>query len=147
MIFFSLFKTLEGKVILLELKNSLQIRGTLSSVDQYLNLKLENVEVVDKESFPQLVRIERVVLALRRTAAAQRPAQRAALTEPTVFPHSAPPPPPNHSSRCAPCLCAVASSATCTCPPSPWTRSCCRTRRVRRRRLQRAAKGSPGSPP
>ena len=59
MIFFSLFKTLEGKVLLLELKNSLQIRGTLSSVDQYLNLKLDNVEVVDRESFPQLVRIKR----------------------------------------------------------------------------------------
>jgi U6 snRNA-associated Sm-like protein LSm2 len=56
MIFFSLFKTLEGKSVLLELKNSLQIRGTLSSVDQYLNLKLDDVEVVDRESFPQLVR-------------------------------------------------------------------------------------------
>ena len=56
MIFFSLFKTLEGKVVLLELKNSLQIRGTLASVDQYLNLKLDNVEVVDRDSFPQLVR-------------------------------------------------------------------------------------------
>jgi small nuclear ribonucleoprotein (snRNP)-like protein len=55
-IFFSMFKTLEGKTVLLELKNSLQLKGKLVSVDQYLNLKLDNVEVVDRDSFPQLVR-------------------------------------------------------------------------------------------
>ncbi len=99
MIFFSLFKTLEGKVLLLELKNSLQIRGTLSSVDQYLNLKLDNVEVVDRESFPQLVRIK-------------RPAR-----PPQVHPH---PPdlrvssaPPGHQ-RCTP------HPLTSTPPPPPF---------------------------
>ena len=56
MIFFSLFKTLEGKTVTVELKNDLQVRGTLVSVDQYLNLKLDNIEVVERESFPQLVR-------------------------------------------------------------------------------------------
>lgn len=55
-IFFSMFKTLEGKTVLLELKNSLQLRGKLVSVDQYLNLKLDEVEVVDRENYPQLVR-------------------------------------------------------------------------------------------
>ncbi len=55
-IFFSMFKTLEGKTVLLELKNSLQLKGKLVSVDQYLNLKLDEVEVVDRENYPQLVR-------------------------------------------------------------------------------------------
>lgn len=29
---------------------------TIDSVDQYLNIKLGNVEVVNKEQYPQLVR-------------------------------------------------------------------------------------------
>lgn len=57
MIFFTFFKTLEGKTVTVELKNDLQIRGTLVSVDQYLNLKLDAVQVVDKESFPQLLSV------------------------------------------------------------------------------------------
>jgi len=59
MLFLSLFKSLEGQSVLIELKNSLQLRGTLVSVDHYLNMKIDNVEVVDKESFPQLVRARR----------------------------------------------------------------------------------------
>ena len=55
-LFFSMFKTLEGKTVLLELKNSLQLRGKLVSVDQYLNMKLDDIEVVDRENYPQLVR-------------------------------------------------------------------------------------------
>jgi len=50
-----MFKTLEGKSVVIELKNSLQLKGTLTSVDHFLNLKLDNVEVVDKENYPQLV--------------------------------------------------------------------------------------------
>ena len=56
MIFFSLFKTLVGKEICVELKNDVVLTGTLLSVDQYLNVKLENVNVVDGERYPQLVR-------------------------------------------------------------------------------------------
>lgn len=62
-IFFSMFKTLEGKTVLLELKNSLQLKGKLVSVDQYLNLKLDEVEVVDRENYPQLVRLRMLALA------------------------------------------------------------------------------------
>ncbi len=47
-----------------ELKNDLQIRGKLLSVDQYLNLKLGDVEVVEKDKFPQLVSA-RVLAQLR----------------------------------------------------------------------------------
>ena len=39
-----------------ELKNGVQISGTLKSVDQFLNIKLDNIEVVDLERHPHLVR-------------------------------------------------------------------------------------------
>ena len=56
MIFLTFFKTLEGKEVTVELKNDLALRGQLESVDQYLNLKLSGVQVVDQDKFPQLVR-------------------------------------------------------------------------------------------
>ena len=56
--FCSFFKTLVGKAVCVELKNDLSLTGTLESVDQYLNVKLTNVEVVDKERFPQLVSVK-----------------------------------------------------------------------------------------
>ena len=52
---YSFFKTLVGKPVCVELKNDLSLTGTLESVDQYLNVKLSNVDVVDKERFPQLL--------------------------------------------------------------------------------------------
>ena len=55
-LFFAMFKTLEGKTLEVELKNSLRLRGRLVSVDQYLNMKLDDIEVIDKANFPQLVR-------------------------------------------------------------------------------------------
>lgn len=55
-IFLTFFKTLEGKEITVELKNDLMLKGILLSTDQYLNMKLGSVEVVDKAKFPQLVR-------------------------------------------------------------------------------------------
>ncbi len=55
MFFVSFFKTLEGKEVIVELKNGLELRGTLHSVDQYLNFKLDNMSVVDKERYPQMV--------------------------------------------------------------------------------------------
>lgn len=39
-----------------ELKNDVELTGKLHSVDQYLNVKLEDVQVVKKERYPQLVR-------------------------------------------------------------------------------------------
>lgn len=46
---------MEGKIVTVELKNNLLLRGILVAVDQYLNIKLENVEVVEKNKYPQLV--------------------------------------------------------------------------------------------
>ena len=48
----------------MELKNDLAVTGTLHSVDQYLNIKLENVTVVDQARFPQLVRSRAEVACL-----------------------------------------------------------------------------------
>ena len=44
-----------GKDVVVELKNDVAIAGTLLSVDQYLNIKLSNVNVIEKEKYPQLV--------------------------------------------------------------------------------------------
>ncbi|KAH1081323.1 hypothetical protein J1N35_021084 [Gossypium stocksii] len=38
---------LVGREVTVELKNDIAIRGTLHSVDQYLNIKLENTRAVD----------------------------------------------------------------------------------------------------
>ena len=53
----SFFKTLVEHEITVELKNEVQIRGTLKSVDQYLNIKLDNAEAVDEMRWPHLVRL------------------------------------------------------------------------------------------
>jgi len=41
--------------VAVELKNDVELTGKLHSVDQYLNVKLEDVQVVKKERYPQLV--------------------------------------------------------------------------------------------
>ncbi|KAG5587542.1 hypothetical protein H5410_047976 [Solanum commersonii] len=45
---------LVGREVTVELKNDLAIRGTLHSVDQYLNIKLENTRVVDEDKYPHM---------------------------------------------------------------------------------------------
>ncbi|CAM9722586.1 unnamed protein product, partial [Phaeothamnion confervicola] len=53
-LFYSFFKTLVGKEIAVELKNDVALTGTLHSVDQYLNVKLNDIQIVDAERYPQL---------------------------------------------------------------------------------------------
>ena len=55
MLFYSFFKTLTGKEVTVELKNDLAITGILHSVDQYLNIKLNEIKVVDEAKHPHLV--------------------------------------------------------------------------------------------
>ncbi|EOO00472.1 putative small nuclear ribonucleoprotein lsm2 protein [Phaeoacremonium minimum UCRPA7] len=55
MLFFSFFKTLIDHEVTVELKNDIRIRGTLKSVDQYLNIKLDDISVVDELQYPHLV--------------------------------------------------------------------------------------------
>lgn len=57
MLFFSFFKTLVNKEIVVELKNNLTIKGTLHSVDQFMNLKLEDVTVMEAEKYPHLLSV------------------------------------------------------------------------------------------
>jgi small nuclear ribonucleoprotein (snRNP)-like protein len=52
----SFFKTLIDHEVTVELKNDIQIRGILKSVDQYLNIKLENIQVVEEIKYPHMVR-------------------------------------------------------------------------------------------
>ncbi|KAF8000882.1 hypothetical protein HF325_004671 [Metschnikowia pulcherrima] len=54
MLFFSFFKTLVDQEVVVELKNDLEIKGTLKSVDQFLNLKLDNISTVNEEKYPHL---------------------------------------------------------------------------------------------
>jgi U6 snRNA-associated Sm-like protein LSm2 len=44
MLFYSFFKTLVGQTVTVELKNDLSITGKLVSVDQFLNIKLDEIE-------------------------------------------------------------------------------------------------------
>jgi small nuclear ribonucleoprotein (snRNP)-like protein len=62
MLFFSFFKTLEGKEVTVELKNSLCIRGTLHSVDQFLNCKLSDISVVDTDKHPHLMSVKNIFI-------------------------------------------------------------------------------------
>ncbi|XP_061895190.1 smx5 isoform X2 [Entelurus aequoreus] len=54
MLFYSFFKSLVGKDVVVELKNDLSICGTLHSVDQYLNIKLTDISVTDPEKYPHM---------------------------------------------------------------------------------------------
>ena len=47
-----------GKEIAVELKNDVVLTGTLHSVDQYLNIKLTNVSVVNENRYPQLTALK-----------------------------------------------------------------------------------------
>ncbi|KAI9333523.1 Sm-D1 protein [Zopfochytrium polystomum] len=58
MLFYSFFKTLVGQPVTVELKNDLAISGTLVSVDQFLNIKLDDIQVVDEERFPHMMSVK-----------------------------------------------------------------------------------------
>ncbi|KAK8893290.1 U6 snRNA-associated Sm-like protein LSm2 [Tritrichomonas musculus] len=48
------FRTLIGHRVIAELKNEVVIKGILQSCDNYLNLSLIDVEVLNRKAFPQL---------------------------------------------------------------------------------------------
>ncbi|KAK6071201.1 small nuclear ribonucleoprotein lsm2 [Seiridium cupressi] len=56
------FKTLIDNEVTVELKNDIQIRGTLKSVDQYLNIKLDDIRVVDDIKYPHLSSVKNVFI-------------------------------------------------------------------------------------
>lgn len=58
MLFYSFFKTLVGNDVSVELKNDLIIRGTLHSVDQFLNIRLTNVRTTDTKQHPYIMSVK-----------------------------------------------------------------------------------------
>lgn len=56
-LFYSFFKSLVGKEVIVELKNDLCICGTLDSVDQYLNVKLNDISVPDPDKYPHMLSV------------------------------------------------------------------------------------------
>ncbi|KAJ4630674.1 U6 snRNA-associated Sm-like protein LSm2 [Exophiala dermatitidis] len=62
MLFFSFFKTLTQQTVTVELKNDISIRGTLKSVDQYLNIKLDDIVVLDELKYPHLSSVKNVFI-------------------------------------------------------------------------------------
>lgn len=54
MLFFSFFKTLVNEQVQVELRNGVILKGTLTSVVQYLNVKLNNIIVYEGVKYPQL---------------------------------------------------------------------------------------------
>lgn len=62
MLFFSFFKTLVDHEVTVELKNDIQIRGILKSVDQYLNIKLDDISVVEEIKYPHLSSVKNVFI-------------------------------------------------------------------------------------
>lgn len=64
-IFYSFFKTLVGQRVTVELKNDMEIEGRLESVDQFLNVKLSEINVIDEEKYPHLVRKKRNILDIK----------------------------------------------------------------------------------
>ena len=66
---FSAFKTLTGQTVTVELKNDLAIQGTLKSVDQFLNFKLDDIRVLNEARYPHMVRTHRIRRSLTRQLA------------------------------------------------------------------------------
>jgi U6 snRNA-associated Sm-like protein LSm2 len=58
MLFYSFFKSLVGKDVVVELKNDLSICGTLHSVDQYLNIKLVDISITDTDKYPHMLSVK-----------------------------------------------------------------------------------------
>ena len=64
MLFYSFFKSLVGKDVVVELKNDLSICGTLHSVDQYLNIKLTEITVTDPDKHPHMTSVKSCLIQL-----------------------------------------------------------------------------------
>lgn len=58
MLIFSVFKTLTDQQVTVELKNDLAITGVLKSVDQFLNIRLDNIKVSDEARHPHMMAVK-----------------------------------------------------------------------------------------
>lgn len=57
-LFFSFFKSLVGKQVVVEFKNDFMLTGTLHSVDQYLNMKVTDIQVHNPEKYPYMISVK-----------------------------------------------------------------------------------------
>jgi small nuclear ribonucleoprotein (snRNP)-like protein len=48
--------------VTVELKNDISIRGTLKSVDQYLNIKLDDIVVLEEFKYPHLSSVKNIFI-------------------------------------------------------------------------------------
>lgn len=46
----------------MQLKNDISIRGTLKSVDQYLNLRLDNITTLEENKYPHLSAVRNIFI-------------------------------------------------------------------------------------
>lgn len=58
----SFFKTLIDQPVTVELKNDIKVTGTLKSVDQYLNIKLDDISVQEELRYPHLSAVKNVFI-------------------------------------------------------------------------------------
>lgn len=58
MLIFSVFKTLTDQRVTVELKNDLSITGVLKSVDQFLNIRLDSIKVLDEARHPHMMAVK-----------------------------------------------------------------------------------------
>lgn len=52
MLFLHVFRTLQGKKVIVHLKNGIVVKGTLESVDSFYNIKLVDTETLDSADCP-----------------------------------------------------------------------------------------------
>lgn len=62
MLFLSLFKTLHGNKVEIELKNGFILTGILDTVDQYHNVKLKDVKAQDPIKYPHLASVSQLFI-------------------------------------------------------------------------------------
>jgi small nuclear ribonucleoprotein (snRNP)-like protein len=56
-VFPTLFKALKGYRIIIELKNNVVMKGIVQHTDNFLNIKLGDVEILNADAFPQMPRV------------------------------------------------------------------------------------------
>lgn len=50
------------KLFNIQLKNDIELKGTLKSVDQFLNLKLDNISCTDEAKYPHLGSVRNIFI-------------------------------------------------------------------------------------
>lgn len=57
MLLYSFLKTITNREVTIELKNDLKIVGVLKSVDQFHNIRIDDIQVLNLEQYPHLAAV------------------------------------------------------------------------------------------